>query len=366
MEKEVSEAERRLVIKRTYSEKINLLIKQDISEKELYSIIRHFFSDFLKLEYEFTYEELSQELNKVFIKQALKQRIDKMLDELSWFEYMPDHDLSLVEKKKLLNDFNEMVDQLILDFEEKPGKSSFFDKLFGKKKEDKSVDTPLITTTPSNIDVQQEQFSNIIIDSAQQKNGDMVQKIRKEIVQKEDRNPNFNYFTSGNINNSNNLLMSTEKEDGFSNTQKTMRKDSQIIPSIPMNEIPPLSKELFNQISVSASKSLPSSKPLHSSKTVENKVPDNDNIHNGANTYYTKNNNADSIKKSPSILIEDNDPLIVKIKELIEESYNFLSLGAIDNARIKYMDALSVYNKFDYAKKTKTYIEVYDLYKKLK
>ena len=137
----MSEAERRVSIKKTYSEKIALLLKRDVDEKELYSVIRLFFADFLKLEYEFTYEELSQELNKIFLKQALKQRIDKMLEDLSWLEYMPDHELSQSEKKTILNDFKDLIEQLILDLEDTPGKVSFLDKLFGKQKvEEKASD----------------------------------------------------------------------------------------------------------------------------------------------------------------------------------------------------------------------------------
>ncbi|GIU69571.1 MAG: hypothetical protein KatS3mg002_0807 [Candidatus Woesearchaeota archaeon] len=136
MEKEVSELERRSNIKKVYSEKISSIIDKEISDKELYSLIRKFFADFLKLEYEFTYEELSQELNKIFIKQALKKRIDKMLEDLSLLEYNSDHELSNEEKKRILNDFKDLISQLIIDLE-KESKVSFFEKIFGKRGKNK-------------------------------------------------------------------------------------------------------------------------------------------------------------------------------------------------------------------------------------
>lgn len=342
MEKEVSEAERRVVIKRNYSEKVTLLVKQDVNEKELYGLIRHFFADFLRLEYEFTYEELSQELNKIFIKQALKQRIDKMLEDLSWFEYMPDHELSQEEKKRLLNDFKDMIDQLILDLENKPGKSSFFDKIFGKKGKEKHKEDDVKLEIQS----AQEQLPNNDLASVQQKNQEMIKELRKEMVDDKESAPVLGDFIND-ANGSNNLLLFTEKEEPApKNTRIEQQKNIQSKPKdvvkdfSPVKEIPPLTKEIVAQVSAS------------------------NNAQNFQNIRPTDNKKIS--QRMPSILIEDNDPEIVKIKKLIEESYNLYYLRKIDSARVKYMDALSVYNKFSYEKKTKTYIELYDLYKKIK
>ncbi len=329
MEKEVSEAERRVVIKRNYSEKVTLLVKQDITEKELYGLIRHFFADFLRLEYEFTYEELSQELNKIFIKQALKQRIDKMLEDLSWFEYMPDHELSQEEKKRLLNDFKDMMDQLIIDLENKPEKSSFFDRIFGKRREEK----------PAGGDVQPEkqsvqgQLPSVDSASVQQKNKEMIQELGKEMVYDEESAPALSDFIND-ANSSNNLLLFTEKEEPSPKKIK-MDQNGGI-----RSKSGSVVKEAAVQVSVSNIAQSPQNvRPLDNKKIGQ---------------------------KMPSVLIEDNDQEIVQIKRLIEESYNLYYLKKIDSARAKYMDALSVYNKFDYEKKTNTYIELYDLYKRIK
>jgi hypothetical protein len=321
MEKEVSEAERRVAIKKIYSEKIALLIKRDVDEKELYEIIRHFFADFLKLEYAFTYEELSQELNKIFIKQALKQRIDKMLSDLSWLEYMPDHEITQEEKRKILNDFEDMIEQLIFDLEEKPGKISFFDKLLGRKTGEKEVRAPNTMQQDSS----PESLPNMDVDEVRQKNQDALQELRSEIVQKEESKQVFNDFVN-NMDESNNLLLFTEPSDKKSRAiKKETRTPPQEFVQANITEFPPEISGAFPKISETTLKSI-----------------------------------------NPSLLAEDNNPEMIAMKELIEKSYNFFSLGDYDSAKLRYMDALSIYRLFDYDKKTRAYLVLYDLYTKLK
>ena len=89
MDREVSEVDRKLFLKKTYLDKIDYFITRNpINQDELYSLIRKFFGEYLKLDYEFTYEELSQELNKVFIKPNIKEHIDDFLIRLSETEYL--------------------------------------------------------------------------------------------------------------------------------------------------------------------------------------------------------------------------------------------------------------------------------------
>ncbi|GIU69570.1 MAG: hypothetical protein KatS3mg002_0806 [Candidatus Woesearchaeota archaeon] len=66
-----------------------------------------------------------------------------------------------------------------------------------------------------------------------------------------------------------------------------------------------------------------------------------------------------------SIILEDDDPEIIKIKEYIEMSYEYLYSGKIETSKIFYLRALSLYDSFDYDKKTKIYITLYDLYNKI-
>lgn len=333
MEKEVSEAERRVKIKRIYSEKIALLIKSDIDDKELYGIIRQFFADFLKLDYEFTYEELSQELNKIFIKQGLKKRIDKLLEDLSWFEYMPLNELTQEEKKKILNDFKDMISQLILDLEEKPGKASFFEKLFGKKKEKASVQQQGMP------EVSPQTLPNLDIDDVQQKNLEMKKELYKEMFEKEETKMPFGNLIVD-IDRSNNFLMVNDQAQDDINVNKK-NSDSKPTKVAIMDKNPEEFKVLKeNPKSVQAPNDMPGSFMLSDLHMSENAL------------------------LSPSV--EDNDPGLVAIKGLIEQSYKAFYSGYFESAKSKYIDALVLYNKFDYEKKTKVYLQLYELYEKLK
>ena len=117
MEKEVPEVERRLAIKNSYLGRMGLLEARDVEDKEVYVLIRGFFADFLKLNYEFTYEELSIELNKIFIKPAVKQRVDLLLSDLSMFEYQSQKILAQPDLKELLSGFREVIESLIPESE---------------------------------------------------------------------------------------------------------------------------------------------------------------------------------------------------------------------------------------------------------
>ena len=78
--KEVSEVERRLVVRQKYLDKISeLAIKDIIEDDDFYALVRGFFTELLKLEYEFTYEEIILELNKIFMKPIVKSQIDSFL-----------------------------------------------------------------------------------------------------------------------------------------------------------------------------------------------------------------------------------------------------------------------------------------------
>lgn len=337
MEKEVSEAERRVKIKRIYSEKIALLIKSEIDDKELYGVIRQFFADFLKLDYEFTYEELSQELNKIFIKQGLKKRIDKLLEDLSWFEYMPLNELTQEEKKKILNDFKDIISQLILDLEEKPGKVSLFKKLFGKKKEEAAVQQQGM---PDSIQT----LPNLDIGDVQQKNLEMKKELYKEMfdkemfVKEETKMPFGNLMAD--IDRSNNFLIVNDQAQDDMNVNKK-NSDSKPTKVAIMDKNPEEFKVLKEN-----PKSVQASNDMHGSFMLSD-------LHMSANA-----------PLSPSV--EDNDPELVAIKGLIEQSYKAFYSGYSESAKSKYIDALVLYNKFDYEKKTKIYLQLYELYEKLK
>jgi len=116
MEREVSEVDRKLLLKKNYLDKIHYYTARNpIDQDELYIFIRKFFSEYLKLDYEFTYEELSQELNKVFIKPKVKEHIDGFLIRLSESEYLEEASLGTVEINEYLKELDDIIRNVIFD-----------------------------------------------------------------------------------------------------------------------------------------------------------------------------------------------------------------------------------------------------------
>jgi len=132
MEKEVSEVDRKLLLKKSYLERTKRYIAgNSITQDELYSFVRKFFLEYLKLDYEFTYEELSQELNKIFIKPKVKERIDDFLLRLSESEYLEESILDAAAINSFLNEFLSIVDDIVYD--EKSPKAPIMDSGIVKK-----------------------------------------------------------------------------------------------------------------------------------------------------------------------------------------------------------------------------------------
>lgn len=181
MEKEVTEAERRLSLRKIYSERIDHMMDVQVEEKELYLLIRRFFAEFLKLEYEFTYEELSIELNKIFIKPAVKQQVDKLLSDLSMMEYMPDHALTHDEQKKILGDFKQTISLLIMVHGDEGSKLSFFEKLLGKKE-------PETQQIPQATEQELPQFELPVMESKEEPKEDILPQAPIEIPSISDEN----------------------------------------------------------------------------------------------------------------------------------------------------------------------------------
>ncbi len=116
MEKEVSEVDRKLLLKIKYLDKINYYLgRNPISQDELYIFVRKFFAEYLKLEYEFTYEELSLELNKVFIKPQVKENINSFLIKLSESEYLEENTLGTNELNNFLKELSVIINSIIYD-----------------------------------------------------------------------------------------------------------------------------------------------------------------------------------------------------------------------------------------------------------
>ena len=409
MEKEVSEAERRVSIKKNYSKKIELLLDKDVDDRELYSVIRSFFSEFLKLDYAFTYEELSQELNKIFIKQALKSKIDRLLEDLTVLEYTSGFELSQSEKKKILSDFKDMVDELIIDFESKE-ELGFFEKLFGKKSlkpQLNSNDTGLLGNvsqiSQKNIPTSDASKSELI--SAQSVAGDLAVsdiKLSKIEELKRDNTSNSRDFDFQSVREKNIDLLSElntatiagslSSEPNSKFIEKDISEKKKFDLEFSKLTVPELD---LSSIDLSRNDSKQSQKNFSNSRSKDNVFfYQNDEMSNNSksalnsrlnnNDRHVKNsvsnsNTQLSVQRSKSSPIQTSDNLsdkylevenydqdIIKIKTYIEECYSEKLSGRLDDAKKKYMHALEFYNTLPYEKQTKLYIELYDLYARLR
>ncbi|MGV8086239.1 MAG: hypothetical protein ACP5N1_01285 [Candidatus Woesearchaeota archaeon] len=131
MEREVSEVDRKLLLKSKYLSKIAYYLgRNPISQDELYVFVRGFFGEYLKLDYEFTYEELSCDLNKVFIKPQVKEKIDSFLIRLSESEYLEEAILGTNEINGFLKELNDIINLIIYDDVPLKKEGSFISKVF--------------------------------------------------------------------------------------------------------------------------------------------------------------------------------------------------------------------------------------------
>ena len=139
----MSEVERKLLVKQSYLRKIDIELQKEFSDtNELFLLIKGFFSELLKLDYEFTYEELGQELDKAFLKLETRQKIDMMLQTLTELTYFKSTELSIPETKSFLKTLREIVDESIID-QSGTAKKSLLEKWF---KKESGVNAPQIAT----------------------------------------------------------------------------------------------------------------------------------------------------------------------------------------------------------------------------
>lgn len=131
MKKELSELERKKLLKKNHHQKIDYaLAKAFINDSDVYKLVKDFFADYLNLDYEFTHEELVVELNKKFIEENLKMEISTFLSKLSHLQFNTDKHPSQEELKNIITSFKYIISKLIV-FEESHRKS-FFSRIFSK------------------------------------------------------------------------------------------------------------------------------------------------------------------------------------------------------------------------------------------
>jgi hypothetical protein len=132
MEKVVTEVERKLLLKKSYLARIdNERGKVYADPHELNTIIRDFFAQFLKLDYEFTYEELELELEKTFITSNTKTQVTILLETLTELTYLHGSEFSDEQTKTFLAQLRVIINLLIPD-PITTKKQSFLGRLFKK------------------------------------------------------------------------------------------------------------------------------------------------------------------------------------------------------------------------------------------
>lgn len=333
MEKEVPEIERKRLVKKRYIEEIDYkLNKPSIEYQDAYSLVRGFFSELLKLDYEFTYEELSEELNKIFLKSSLKKDIDDFLYDLSESEYSFEKSPDQSQGKEMLTRLKTLIISVINEEEIEEHKPSFFERLFGQAKpaqktpEEKAV---IKEEIPINTDMNvAETIETKTLNEDKEPKNDTQEGI--EITEDKDlfRKKMFQDQQISNISSSTsdkNILLNFE--DNISS------------PDASMHDKPALPSESHKD----QKKKTTSSKPLQKHK---------------------RTTTAETVKTG-DLLIEENIPDIVSIHELMEQSYMHLYNSRIDDAKQAYKSALNIYHKLGIEDKRMIYSELSTLFKKL-
>lgn len=145
MPKQLSEAEKKRILRENHHKKIDYaLAKAFLKDFDVYNLVQDFFAEFLNLNYKFTHEELVKELDKLFLEEKLKNKIINFLEKLSFIEFNSDSEPTQEELKKLVLEFKEIINQLII-FQEETHKGLFgsiiywFKQKFRKVKPRKEV-----------------------------------------------------------------------------------------------------------------------------------------------------------------------------------------------------------------------------------
>lgn len=130
MKKELSELERKRLLKKHHHQKIDYaLAKAFINDSDVYKLVKDFFAEYLNMDYEFTHEELYRELNKKFIDQELKKEITLFLSQLSHLQFNMEKHPSQETLKHMIGRFKQIIEHLVVFEEQK--KKGFFSRIAG-------------------------------------------------------------------------------------------------------------------------------------------------------------------------------------------------------------------------------------------
>ncbi len=115
----------------------HLLTNKHVTDKEVYLISTGFFKQYSHIEHEVTHEELIREIRKTYVEEKLFERIKNHLNRLGALEYSS-VEFSQQEKKELLKELKEFIQQL---YQKKEKKNTFLKKirqLFSRRKKEQN------------------------------------------------------------------------------------------------------------------------------------------------------------------------------------------------------------------------------------
>ena len=100
-------------LKQAILSKINHLYKKNtLRDNEVYNLTKDFFKEYLKIEYEYTHDELKKELNKVYLKKDVKNKLFIFLEDIGKIEYQ-NQPHTQQDLKRLLSALKEIVQILV-------------------------------------------------------------------------------------------------------------------------------------------------------------------------------------------------------------------------------------------------------------
>lgn len=113
MEKEVGRSAELRKLKQEISRKLLFLEhKAVIDYREVYTLIRQFFKEYLERDYEFTIRELRDEVKKTYIPATVREDVSSLLDTLEQMEYKT-VSYKREELLAILKRFRKVVDELV-------------------------------------------------------------------------------------------------------------------------------------------------------------------------------------------------------------------------------------------------------------
>lgn len=115
--------------------------KRVLKEQEVYTLVKDFFKEFLDLDYEFTEQELSNELKRVYLDEQTHSRVNALLMSVFRIQYT-DVGLSEEELRKILKDFERIVNSMVMERQHRNVLQRFFHKMFRKHEQAQVMKAP--------------------------------------------------------------------------------------------------------------------------------------------------------------------------------------------------------------------------------